>query len=338
MVLCANCYQELKEGEPIVTSVIDGTPMHEECANVCPTCHGYLTDQQMMDGTCICSTQDKHKRDNSAKSTLEVVRRSHIETYKKCPYCFYLETVKGYTGDNNPAAIQGIVLHDIFDHYSSLPIDTLATLEDDMIQEFEKRFREDYQPDEKDMLGLAKQQDLLKNGYQCIKQFIEWQHIIGNPYESEINLQYALDDNLPKVSMTFDRINREPSGYVLMDYKCGATFTGKKLEEDLQVPLYCEGARQHYGEYPVKFSFLFMREGKTRDYIHQGNGIYHCVVRKKTYEINVPKRLEDVKVLLSDIQSAKFSQLSTNHFWCSNFCNMKRGGYCNGQTGYIPRG
>ena len=44
----------------------------------------------------------------------DVIRRSHIETYKSCPYKFYMEVIKGIKDPSSVYATIGIDLHELF--------------------------------------------------------------------------------------------------------------------------------------------------------------------------------------------------------------------------------
>lgn len=322
MPVCSNCYSSISEND-LVYSCVDQAPMHKECANVCPNCGGYLTDMQFARNKCKCIVQKK--------SSLELVRRSHIELYKQCPYAFYLECIKEEKQENNAYALHGIILHEIFDKYSKME----NIVEEDLRNEFMERFerevpRTHYSFEDNEALY----DKLIEKGIDAICGFMQFYYKAPQPYITEENIVFELEEGLPKVSITMDRVDKDEEGNLhFYDYKCGKTFTGKKLEEDLQVPLYCYASYRQYGTFPQSFTFLFVSEGKERKYTHVGCGVYECVVRNTTYTINIQERLGLVKALLHDIKNEQFSTKCGNAWHCKNMCYYHKQNICEGQQG-----
>lgn len=312
-MLCSNCYTTVNE-EDVVYSCVDKSPMHKDCANICKSCGEYLTDLQFMRNKCKCVTQ--------IKSSLEVVRRSHIDLYKTCPHAFYRECVLKEEQETNKYALHGIILHEIFDKYSLQTQISKENLQWEFAERWEKE-KGDIEP------GLNEQ--LYEKGLNAIDGFMAFHDSVDLPFITEENIIFSIDDSLPKVSITMDRVDKdENDDYHMYDYKCGKTFTGKKLEEDLQLPLYCYAMLDKYGKLPKSFTFLFVSEGKERKYELIDERTYRCTVRKKNYDIHIDERIRYTKTLLKDIADEKFGAMSTNFWHCNNFCYYKKVGKCNG--------
>lgn len=318
MTTCSNCYNIIQE--EIVYSVVDKSPMCKSCANICPTCGGYLTDLQFARNKCKCIVQKK--------SSLELVRRSHIELYKQCPYAFNLEVIKGVERETNAYALHGIILHEIFDKYSK--IENIS--EEELRKEWLDRYFKEMPKDNisfKDNALLYEQ--LFEKGHDAIEGFMAFYNSTGQPHITEENIIFKLDDALPEVSITMDRVDIDEHGdYHMFDYKCGNTFTGKKLSEDLQVPLYCYAMLYKYGKLPKTFTFLFVSEGKERKYELIDDMTYRCTVRKRDYDIDVDARLKYTMSLLRDIANEKFNTMCKNFWHCNNMCYYKKSGKCDG--------
>ncbi|MEF9968684.1 MAG: PD-(D/E)XK nuclease family protein, partial [Longicatena sp.] len=266
------------------------------------------------------------------KSSVEVVRRSHIELFKKCQHAFNLEVIKEVKQENNAYALHGIILHEIFDKYSKLE----NISRDDLANEFKERYtnempRDNHSFKEKPLLY----DQLYEKGFDAIDGFLAFYNQISLPYITEENIIFELEEGLPKVSITMDRVDKEGENLHMLDYKCGKTFTGKKLSEDLQVPLYCHAIKLKYGIYPASFTFLFVSEGKERRYLLRNGNEYVCTVKKKEYVINVDEKIEEVKYLLKEIQKGEGNTMCGDFWHCENMCYYKKNGICNGGSSHI---
>ena len=91
---CANCFSEMKKEELVCVNC--GKPLHKDCAVQCMSCGKPLCD------TCSLANSFKCKEcAEEQKIKIDVIRRSHIEEYKQCPYAFYLDVVKGIETKGN---------------------------------------------------------------------------------------------------------------------------------------------------------------------------------------------------------------------------------------------
>lgn len=327
MKTCSNCYSPIENENDMVNSVVDQAPMHKECANKCKTCGAYLTDNQFIRQKCKCVTQRKF--------TIDIVRRSHIELYKQCHNAFYLECVKGEAPKNNAYALHGIILHEIFDKYSKELQINKEILMNEFLTSFNEQVKEDnWSFTDNKML----REELKQKGERAIDGFMAFHESVGLPFITEENILFEVEEGLPKISITMDRVDKDENGDLHMyDYKCGKTFVGKKLAEDLQVPLYCYAMYKQYGVYPKSFTFLFVSEDATRRYelIDHSKPTYVCKVRNKEYVVCVEDKLNEARSILKEIQGEQFKGMCSNFFHCSHFCYHKYAGKCEGADNNI---
>lgn len=312
-MLCSNCFTQIDESD-VVYSCVDKSPMHKECANNCKSCGGYLTDMQFMRNKCKCVVQ--------IKSSLNIVRRSHIDLYRTCPYAFYRECILGDEQETNKYALHGIILHEIFDKYST----QTNISKEDLQWEFAERWEK-----EKGTIEPGLNEQLYEKGLNAIDGFMAFHSLVGLPFITEENIHFEVGEDLPKVSITMDRVDKDENGdYHMYDYKCGKTFTGKKLADDLQLPLYCYAWKTSYGVLPKSFTFLFVSEGKERRYELVDDDTYVCIVRKKEYRVSVEKALDEARKTLQSIAKEQFSERCSNFWHCNNFCYYKKNNKCDG--------
>lgn len=323
-MICSNCFTEINPNEEHVLSIMSGSPMHKDCANQCVKCGAYITDEESLKNKFKCNECTEIK-------TLHIdhVRRSHIETYKKCPYEFYLEVVKGVEKENNAYALHGIILHEIFEKYS---LDNKLN-KNNMYAEFKERYLKEvpqtnYSFKEKPHIY----EELLKKGITAIDNFIEYEKTAMPPFKTEMQIIFPIAGDMPKVSITMDRIEKTERGLKFIDYKCGKTFAGQKLSTDLQVPLYCLASKYEFGELPYAFEFLFLSEGKTRLFELYGDNTYKCTVGKRVYEVQLTEAIREVKGIFSMIQKEQFNVTKNVTDWyCENMCYYKRNEACAGK-------
>ena len=306
--------------------------MHLECANKCITCGAYLTDEESLNNKFRCNSCN-----TSNAPKIDVVRRSHIEEYKKCPHQFYLNIVKGVPYENNAYALQGIILHDMFEKYST----NRELDKDGMEEEFRQRYLEEVGETNISFRDKPElQQELLEKGYRAIQGFKEYELTHLPAWEHEKTIQFSVGDNFPLVQITMDRIEKLPNGKMRwVDYKCGKTFAGKKLNTDLQVPLYCLACKSEYGELPVEFEFLFLSEGKTRLFTLQGDNRYVCYVGKRMYEVRLTEAIREVKDVFGKIKKQLYSpNQNVSEWYCKNLCPYFRNGACEGKEKQMWKG
>lgn len=310
---CANCFQEIAKKD-LVYCYNSGQPLHKDCVNPCVKCGNPLTDTESLASKFKCKDCT-----NADIVQIDSIRRSHIENYKTCPHMFKLLVLDEIEIPNNPYAESGIILHDIFDMASN---DKTIT-KDDMIKEYTDQYAkiETFKPY---MIEKNVPKTLYENGLVAIDNFVKYNAFAPEPFETEKTIQYAIDEDLPKIQITFDRINKINGKLHLVDYKTGKVYVGKRLASDLQIPTYILAVKNEYGELPETFTLLFLAENKERVYNKINDNEYVCTVGKKDYVVNLQDRLREINSIFSKIKQGLFDIPVGNlsPWYCENRCGM----------------
>lgn len=311
-MICANCFQDITD-DGNVKCINSGVDLHQECANPCVECGKPLSDTEALANRSKCKECNEN-----VKIVVDFIRRSYIEDYKVCPYQFKLQAIDGKTGPNNGYADNGILLHDLFERATDerIPKEELELI-------YEKEFAEidSYTPNQVER-GLPKKE--LQKGLDCITMF--YRTVYDKPFKaSEVTIRYPIHPDLPMVQCTFDRIEEDEDGELhLIDYKTGKVHVGKKLANDLQIPLYIMAIQHEYGKLPKSFQLLFLSEGKERTYHKVSDDEYICKVNKREYKISLQETRRELNTIFSKIQKGlfqiPFGELSP--WYCRNRCSM----------------
>jgi len=295
----------------------------------CIKCGVHLCDD------CSLTNQFKCKPCNGVEDTkvdLEFVRRSYIETYKVCPHAFKLLAIDKVEPPNSIYAEIGIKLHDLFEQASLNQIDKSA-----MIKEFTDWFGTKTLEDFENYQRLLDTEDFRKREYQgamtSIDNYFNMESTMPRPHKTEDTLFTTIHPDLPKIRITFDRINLNEDGtYDIVDYKTGKVHVGKKLKEDLQVPLYIYSIQQNLGIDVNRFVLLFTKEGKERIYTKLTEDTYVCTVGKTNYYISLSKAIDEIISIFTQVSNGKFSiPHALSPWYCEHMCTLKRGGHCEGK-------
>lgn len=321
IVKCSNCLHEIVD-EEYVRCVNTGVPLHIDCANHCMECGAVLSDAEFIANKFKCNTCNK-----PLEVQIDSIRRSYIEDYKECPYKFKLLAIDKYEGDNNPYAMNGIILHDLFEKASNKE----GYDEEDMKKEYLDLYATvDGFNDQQIAKDLPT--TLYKKGLVCIENFYEYHLNTVAPFATEEMIQYQIREDYPKIQITFDRINKdEDGGLHLVDYKTGRTHVGKKLSNDLQIATYIMAVKEKYGVLPESFTLLFLAEDKARVYLKEDDNTYVCTVGKRRYIQDLNAKMKEVLKIFDNIKKGRFDiPITTLSPWyCENRCPMYQK-YCEG--------
>ena len=224
-----------------MSNAVEGVPLHESCANHCMAYGKILCDTCYGDNNFRC--EECYKPENM----FQVIRRSHIEQYKNCPYSLFLQLVKGIEPPMGKHAQLGIIVHEIIDHSSANQIALPDAIRDmyDAIKQWNLKTDDEYS-----IISM----DLEETGETCLKNYWKIKDSFNVPCESERNIKYSIDDDLPFISCTLDRICFDGDNIHVHDWKTGRAMSGKKLVEDLQPPLYLYGIKKDFGTMPKSFT------------------------------------------------------------------------------------
>jgi CRISPR/Cas system-associated exonuclease Cas4 (RecB family) len=263
---------------------------------------------------------------------IERIRRSHLEQYAGCPYSLYLQLVLGKVPPMGKHAQLGIIVHQIIDQMSEHDL-TLVEARKKLIEEIEiwntqvPEENKEYSTIDDELIGV---------GSICLDNFFMIKNEFHQPYESEKNIIFELEENLPKISCTLDRITTVNGNKHIHDWKTGKPMAGQKLITDLQPPLYIWAVFCEYGILPKTFTLHYLQHNKNLTYtlVDAENVIYEVQTSRTKYTLDVKKALEVTKKILSGIQNNQFNMPSDKtHLWrCSNFCWFGMTNQCAGSV------
>jgi len=311
---CKNCGKDLP---PFALSC-------KECSEgLCDICHVTLKG--------ICE-ECKDEKNNIP----EVWRRSWLTLFEVCPYACYKTAIEGVDSEGNIWSHVGNVLHDVFELASLYKIDREFSV---LYTEFTVRFMKYLETEEGTKHKEAAQQlvkgNIITKMYDrataSIETYLEYEKTAPDPIETEIKLFLDID-GCQKISGTIDRINPlEDNEVELVDYKSGKCYYGKKLKDDLQVPIYIMAYRQKYGKLPKRFTFIFTEDGKKRTFERVDDDKYICTVVKREYVISLQETARKIKRIFARVYQGNWSIPSKiNSYYCANFCDVAKAGHCAG--------
>ena len=304
---CTECQKELN-WENSTLCIKCKTPLCEDC----------YTENSMKCSKCNPKEEELH---------FDAIRRSHIETYKTCPYAFKLEVVDGIKPDPHPLAQLGIDLHDL---YEQLQRNEISTEELDFLTE---QFIEGYEYDEET-------KDNMRNrAVICNRNFLALLPTLTNEAVAfEERLFFDVGKDLPQVTIAYDRLEKDKQGNLhIVDWKTGKAMSGKKLTTDLQPALYIYAVKEKYGVYPESFRLIYLsdtyKDGSYKEKIfHKKNdNEYVCMVGKKEYVQNISEQIKEVQKVFARIKSKKFNIPEKSIGYHCDICHFKKVGKCAGQ-------
>lgn len=299
MSKCVNCFSTTDNSKTIKCATC-GAEMHPGCAQKCDCGKPVCDDCMIKDKQCI---DCKPKPDELPS----VIRRSHIELYKKCPYAFYLEVIKELGNQHTIYTQMGIDLHELFDKHSKL---TNTGYEDIMAEfmPFLNAYPDEWYEKGNELLTANFRLTMLERAQNSIRGFIKLRGELPKPYITEEKIIFSISDELPSISITMDRIDECSDGSLdIGDYKTGKVMTGKKLTTDLQVPLYIYAVKNHFKKRVNKFSLYYVSEDKLRVYHRIDDDKYVCTVGKKEYVISIQEAIREVKILFGRIKQRNYN-------------------------------
>ena len=315
---CNSCMQIIGKPELIFCSQC-GVPLHKDCANHCLECGKVLCD------SCFAENDYKCEECYKPNNKFQKIRRSHLQQYDNCPYSLYLQLILGIEPPMGKAAQLGVIVHELID---------LTTYEDttleEMQSELERRVKEWNEDENTDEEFSKIPQELLEVGKQCIDNFWEIKDVFPKTFDSEKNMVFSIDEDLPKISCTADRVIKNKDGIHIYDWKTGKPMSGKKLIEDLQPPLYIYAVYKEYGEMPKTFTLHYLRNNKIIVYEKVNDENYRVCTSRNAYILNIPSALEKTKKILKGIQNNHFNMPDerTSKWRCENMCWFGKSGKC----------
>jgi|LGVF01.2.fsa_nt_gb RecB family exonuclease len=311
---CKNCNTELS-AFPVTCKKCD-----EALCDTCSLAEGGICNE--------CSEKENE--------TPDVWRRSWLTQYDVCPYMVYKMAVEGIVSKGNIWSKVGNILHDIFEEAS---LNKLPRDQEVLYSEYLVRFNEHIETDEgKQMVSDAQQlvkgdiiEKMKTRGNSSIETYLDYEANSPDPLYTEVKLFLDID-GCKKISGTIDRINQLDDDEVeIVDYKSGKCYYGKKLSNDLQVPIYILAYKQKYGKLPKRFVFIFVEDGKKRIFERIDDDKYSCTVVKREYIISLQETIRHIKTIFARVARGNWNiPEKINSFHCANFCDIAKAGHCAG--------
>ncbi len=305
------------------------TTVDMRSAKHCATCNGVLhKDCAINDGgTFYCDTCYTVKQEEGEKVDVkipDVIRRSHIEVYRSCPFKFLHEVIKGIEQPKNIYSQLGIDLHALFDKLNKKPSYSKKQMTDDFKSCWEKYPDEIFNGVCKDKM-YKRAIDSIDTAYSIIPS-------MGEPFASEETIEFSVGKNLPKVSTTADRVDEIGDELEIHDWKTGTVMIGKKLSTDIQAPLYIYGVQDKYKRPVRRFTFHYFSENKQRVFERVANDIYKCTVGKRDYVFNITDAIKEVQRVFSKIQQGHFNIPSDTRkmYYTCKVCHLREMEICQG--------
>lgn len=290
-----------------------GVPLHTNCANHCLNCEKVLCDSCYATNNYMCEACYRPEQQ------FKTIRRSHIELYNTCPYALYLQLVKGIDPPSNEYAVLGILIHHIIDLFAN----DIYTLEE-ALEEVTKQVTEE-------LSDYEKFNEFMQTALKSINEFASIKSIFGTVFETEKNIIFSLDENLPSISCTVDRIDFVENAIHISDWKTGKPMSGQKLITDLQAPLYIQAVKEMYGKYPETFTLYYLAHNKIKQYKKvEEDGVKYVVTSgRNSYVLDVENALKRTKEILTKINNKQFSMPTEVHmYYCTNMCYFYKSGIC----------
>lgn len=316
MSTCTNCF----------------TPADMRSAAKCDTCEKPLHSEcAIKDGGTFCDVCYTLKEEKPAKPTHEipdVIRRSYIEQYKKCPKSFKMQVLEGDEAPPTCYTQLGIDLHDMFDKAAN----DRAYTKPAMLADFEKVWGgyEDGLFDNDESL----KEKMYSRGIDSIDTFFEiLSGLPIRPFATEEKIIFSIGENIPKVSITMDRIDDIDGELEMLDWKTGHVMVGQKLSSDLQAPLYIYAVTKHFKRDVRKFTFYYLEDNKIRIFERSDNpDVYICRVGKREYKVSLMDAIREVQSIFNRIKKGDFNvprETRKMYFTCK-MCHLQKEGKCAG--------
>ncbi len=324
---CTNCFQSIRDGRKAVRCTTCNKPLHKECAinennNIyCDVCY-------------TVKTEENNQSANTDIIIPDVIRRTHIETYRACPYKFYLEVIKGIPIPPTIYTQIGIDLHELFDKACN---DKKYKI-NDMKHDFENIWNNYNEELFDTFLGNAsKKEQKLRMYNRAINSINTFYNVLStlppNPYTTEKQIIYSVGDNLPKISITSDRTDLCDGEILMSDWKTGQVMIGQRLSNDLQAPLYIKAVENEYNLPVRKFTFYYLDENKTRVFERtEKDDQFVCTVNKRKYYISPIDAVREVQHIFAQIKKCNFNipRNTKNMYFTCKTCYYKQQTICQG--------
>lgn len=315
---CNSCLKQIPKDDDVYC-VECGVPLHSKCANHCLECGDPLCD------SCYAENKFRCSKCFDVKKPIKAIRRSYIKQYEQCPYSLYLMLIEGIEPPMGKYAQLGIIVHKIIEEMQLEKItekQALIRLEEE-VMEWDKNNDDEYS-----LIPL----DLLEVGKNCITEFERERPMLIGETKLEYKIQYSIDEKLPDITCTLDRIAFVNNDIHIHDWKTGKPLAGKNLIKELQPPLYIYAIYKEFGVMPKTFNLHYLNKGKILTYKYIDDEHYEISTSRSKYILDIPKAIERTKKILNGIKKEKWDIPSDvdNNWYCKRMCWYGISGMCKG--------
>lgn len=227
---------------------------------------------------------------------------SAISAYQNCPLQYYYRYIEKRPTLPSPALSFGQSLHDVLHWFYSVPTPDPFSLEE-LVQQFEKCWvSEGYGSPEEETRYYLQARSTLELFYRNNIESFEV------PVALEHN--FEIDVGFCTLSGVIDRLDkRSDGGFEIIDYKTNRRLPpAKKLQEDLQLPIYHIAAEKIWKVSPGKVTFYYLL-------INHRHSFTITDARKE-------KALQEIKKVVNAVEDEEFSPRRNNLCaWC-DFINI----------------
>ena len=182
----------------------------------------------------------------------------HIDDYLTCPLKYKYVNILRVPIMEHHTVIYGRAMHEAVTKYFQFKMAGKKM----SIAELLNAFKESFDP--QGFLDEKHQQERSRIGEAAlIKFFNENQKRDSTPLYIEKGFSFILEDN--KITGRFDRVDMEPDGPVIMDFKTSEIKTkgaaDKRTKESMQLALYALAYKNVFGQLPIRVELYFLESG-----------------------------------------------------------------------------
>lgn len=189
---------------------------------------------------------------------------SHLSSYESCPYQFYFKYFLEIPGKVSSSQSFGLSIHNTLREFYERVIRSKSGFEgfekmpdlEDLFEIYRRKWKSDgYE-------SRAQENQRFRAGKKYLSDYYE---NIFSEKDYPLELEYRFRSFLGDIRLkgVVDRIDRVEGGVRIIDYKTGrAPRDGKKMKNDLQVPVYIMGIEQAMAEKVKAAEYIYLEEGK----------------------------------------------------------------------------
>ena len=211
-----------------------------------------------------------------------------IDDYLTCPLKYKYVNILRVPIMEHHTVIYGRAMHDAVSRFFQYRISGKQM----QLNELLNAFRDSFDP--QGFLSQAHQEERFRVGCQALTRFFHSEEKNKTvPKFIEKDFSFIMED--AKINGRFDRVDEEPGGAVIMDFKTSGINTqkdaDKRVKESLQLKLYALAYKNILGALPRRLVLYFLESGIIGDIEVQEEGLEE--VKEKVREVSAGLRSQD---------------------------------------------